>query len=301
MSAESIARALGGRREGRNYLCRCPVPSHGNGKGDRMPSLSIRDGNYVLLVHCFAGCEPLDVLGQLRDRGLLDAGAQKERRQAEQAAEQPNEDDAERIKRALEMWHQARDPRGTLVERYLHHRRVGLPHAGGEVVRFHPDCPFNGRDRTPCMIALIRNIASNAPQAIHRTPLNPDGTQQRTANGKTWRLSLGPIRGGAIKLTDDANVTSCLGVAEGVETALTMQLQPEFGRSPVWSLVSVGGYSWLPVLSGIESLWIAIDHDPIGQKRAATLARRWANEGRETFTLMSPIEGEDLNDVARRR
>jgi putative DNA primase/helicase len=69
--AVDIARALGGRRSGKRYICRCPVSSHGRGRGDRNPSLSICDGDRGLMVNCFAGCEPRDVLGVLRERGLI--------------------------------------------------------------------------------------------------------------------------------------------------------------------------------------------------------------------------------------
>jgi len=72
-TARSIAQALGGIRNGNGYLCRCPVPSHGKGRGDRNPSLSIADGDDgKLLVRCFAGCDPCNVLAALRSRGLLD-------------------------------------------------------------------------------------------------------------------------------------------------------------------------------------------------------------------------------------
>jgi len=44
-SAEALARALGGTRQnGNQWLAPCPVPTHGKGKGDRKPSLSLRDG-----------------------------------------------------------------------------------------------------------------------------------------------------------------------------------------------------------------------------------------------------------------
>jgi hypothetical protein len=73
-TARSIAQALGGIRNGNGYLCRCPVATHGKGRGDRNPSLSIADGDDgKLLVRCFAGCDPCDVLAALRSRGLLDA------------------------------------------------------------------------------------------------------------------------------------------------------------------------------------------------------------------------------------
>lgn len=45
MSAAEIAIALGGAvRHGRGWLCRCPVAGHGQGGGDRTPSLSLGDG-----------------------------------------------------------------------------------------------------------------------------------------------------------------------------------------------------------------------------------------------------------------
>jgi RecA-family ATPase len=80
MSAAEIARALGGKRNGAGFLCRCPVPSHGQGRGDRTPSLSIADGDKGLVVKCHAGCDPLDVLAELRRRGLADCSASRSSR-----------------------------------------------------------------------------------------------------------------------------------------------------------------------------------------------------------------------------
>jgi len=65
-SAREIAITLAGRRAQRladgSYLIPCPVPSHGKGRGDRNPSLRIGDGQTRLLVHCYGGCDRLDVL-----------------------------------------------------------------------------------------------------------------------------------------------------------------------------------------------------------------------------------------------
>jgi hypothetical protein len=56
------------------YVCSCPVPSHGKGRGDKNPSLSIAfSSNGDLLVHCHAGCDRRDVLSELRRRGLIEA------------------------------------------------------------------------------------------------------------------------------------------------------------------------------------------------------------------------------------
>jgi hypothetical protein len=64
MNAETIARALGGRKAGGGWKARCPAHD------DRNPSLSIRDEHGQVLVRCHAGCEQADVIAALRERGL---------------------------------------------------------------------------------------------------------------------------------------------------------------------------------------------------------------------------------------
>ena len=52
MNAETIAKALGGRKAGGGWMARCPAHD------DREPSLSIRDADDgKVLVRCHAGCD----------------------------------------------------------------------------------------------------------------------------------------------------------------------------------------------------------------------------------------------------
>ena len=52
MRAETIAKALGGRKVGGGWMARCPAHE------DRNPSLSIHDANDgKVLVRCHAGCD----------------------------------------------------------------------------------------------------------------------------------------------------------------------------------------------------------------------------------------------------
>ena len=102
------------------------------------------------------------------------------------------------------------------------------------------------------------------------------------------RLALGPIAGGAIKITPDENVALCLGIGEGIESALSLRNLPEFGCSPVWSLISAGGVETFPILSGIESLWLAVDHDETGIRTARSTAQRWQAAGAEAFLITGP-------------
>jgi putative DNA primase/helicase len=206
-------------------------------------------------------------------------------------------DDAERTRRALAIWNSAHDPRGTPVEIYLKRRGLELPdEAAGEVIRFHAACPFAGA-RTPAMICLVRDIVSNEPRAVHRTALDRDG-RKREIDGVS-RLSLGPISGGAIKVTPDEDVTSCIGIGEGLETVLSLRHAIEFGRSPIWSVISAGGIETFPVLSGIETLWIAVDQDEsgTGQATAGKCADRWRAGQRDVYLITPKTSGTDLNTL----
>jgi len=55
------------RQKGDSYKASCPVPTHGLGRGDRNPSLSIgTDAEGNVLLRCFANCETeavVDALG----------------------------------------------------------------------------------------------------------------------------------------------------------------------------------------------------------------------------------------------
>jgi hypothetical protein len=206
---------------------------------------------------------------------------------------EPPSDDPDRTARALSLFNEARDPVGSPVDKYL--ARRGLGEVGKYAdLRFHPRCPFAGK-RTPAMVALVRDILSNEPKAVHRTALTVDGHKVKL--GDTDRLALGPIAGGAVKLTPDEDVTTCLGIGEGIETTLSLRNLPEFGPSPVWSLLNAGGLESFPVLPGIECLWIAVDHDPAGLKAARACAYRWQSAGREAFLVTPSAPRADLNDL----
>lgn len=73
MDAKLIAAALGRSRPAANgeWLASCPVLDHGQGNGDRNPSLSVTDADGKLLLKCHGGCSQHDVWSAVRDLGLL--------------------------------------------------------------------------------------------------------------------------------------------------------------------------------------------------------------------------------------
>ncbi len=73
MSARQIVSDLGGRWYGTYGTVPCVVHA------DSRPSLRIRDGDEEgrLLVSCYVGCNPSDILVELRQRGLLNDGVDR--------------------------------------------------------------------------------------------------------------------------------------------------------------------------------------------------------------------------------
>jgi hypothetical protein len=91
-----------------------------------------------------------------------------------------------------------------------------------------------------------------------------------------------------------------LAVAEGKETALSVL---EMGRLPTWSMGSAGVMRELPVIDGVDTLWIAADHDEnrASERAARALRARWRSAGRLAEYTMPPNEGDDFNDILKAR
>jgi len=291
MKAKEVAAALGNpSREGRGWRCRCPIHDG--------VSLNVADGDGGrLLVTCWADCDSADILAELRHRGLIPGKSgdePAEYRPRRHLTERPSDEPA-RVAQAIAIWHQARDPRGTPVERYLAGRSLSLPTDAAEVIRFHPRCPFKG-EAVPAMVSLLRDIATDEPCGVHRTALLPSGEDRDRERGKAM---LGRASGAAIKLTPDADVTMGLHIAEGIETALALLA---LDLRPAWAVCSAIGISRFPVVSGIGALTISVDHDQngTGDRTARECAAAWHAAGREVRLIRSPIVGEDVADLIMR-
>jgi hypothetical protein len=287
VNLSQLAVALNGQVVQHGILC----PGPGHSSADR--SLRITFKGDEILVHSFSGDDWRICKDFVRERLVLGNAIRDKPSNEFPLSANLTMSDAERTHRALAIWNEASKAPGTPVETYLASR--GLTYAG-EALRWHPSCPFGG-SRLGCMVALVRNIVTNQPQAIHRTALDGAGNKlsQLGANG---RMSLGPVGGGVVKLTDDAEVTKALAIGEGIETALSIQQLPDLGTMPVWSVLSAGGLGAFPILPGIESVWLAADNDAsgTGRKAARELGQRLTAAGLEAIVLSTTQVGSDLND-----
>jgi hypothetical protein len=293
-SLQRIAHDLGGEISGHQVL----APGPGHSSHDRSlavrPSCGAPDG---LLIFSHSGDDWRTCRDYvIRRLGITNGATARASRAERSKPRKPEDSEKGRIERAEELWRQGVDPRGTLVEAHLKGRALTLPpELAGEVVRFHPACPWLDRDtgavlRLPTMLAVMRNLATNEITAVQRTAFTPEGR-------KIERRMLGVASEAAIKLDDDAAVTAGLIVGEGFETCLAAQLA---GFRPVWEVGSAAAIKALPVLPGIEAITILTEVGDGGtnNRAAQTCAARWTEAGQEAF-VVAPLVGGDFNDVWR--
>lgn len=259
-TALEIATALKAKRSGRGWVSRCPAHE------DRSPSFSITDaGQGRPLVHCFAGCPQKAVIGALRGLGLWgqsEGTVDPSRPMGVTYApsEARREDDARRTAQALEIWNACEPFRGSLAETYLRSRKITLflP-ALDRALRFAPSLRHPEGGVFPALVASIRDAAGDVI-AIQRTYLAADGTAK--ADVKPAKMTLGPMRDGAVCL---APVASTLGIAEGIETALSAT---ELYSLPVWAVLSAVRLSAVTPPKGVTHIVIFADAGKVGTEEA---------------------------------
>jgi len=183
--------------------------------------------------------------------------------------------------------------RGDIVDRYLRGR--GVAHV--DMLRTHAHMAYY-RDgvcvgRYPAMIAMVSD-ADGKPATYHVTYLDPTA---RKANLNPAKKLMPPVRritGGAVRLF---GAEECLGIAEGIETALAASAL--FGM-PVWSAISAHGLETFIPPRVVKRLTIFADNDAsfTGQKAAYALAHRCVVKlGIEAEVMIPPVVGNDWADV----
>lgn len=181
---------------------------------------------------------------------------------------------------------------GDPVSLYLR-RRTRLEEVS-PCIRYHPALPYRHDDRHitlhPAMLTKVLGADGNGV-AIHRTYLTKDGDKADVPNIKKIIGTMPPSS--AARLFQPLG---CLGIAEGIETAISASLH--FGV-PVWAAISANGLEqWMPP-AGIERVLIFGDNDKSGTGQAAswTLAKRLIASGIVTEVKIPEQQGADWNDV----
>lgn len=270
----------------------------GNLQGERGGSLSIREtGQWFDHATSEGGGDLISLYAAMK--GISQGKAARElqgdmpetiRAAPAQPRIKDEQEQKQRIKRAISIWEESQPIQGTPAEKYLHNR--GLTYSPDMPLRYIPNTKF--RDfKGPAMVALMTDINTNEPCGIHRTFLKPDGTK---ADIEPCKAMLGRAKSALVKLTPDDEVTNGLGIVEGIENGLTIL---GLGWGPVWAALSANGIKDFPVLDGIECLTIFADHDKTGLEAARQCARRWRAAGKEVRIRAPQIAEADFNDVVR--
>jgi putative DNA primase/helicase len=298
----SLKRALGGEISGGQLLC--PGPGH----SPRDRSLAVRPSSDSdgFVVHSHCGDEWTLCKDYVRERlGLpqWQPGDGRDRRvdpsrlkaferaavEAESERRPRTQEDLARIARALTVWNEAVDPRGTPVEQYLASRALALgDDLAGNVLRYHPAVPWRDEGTgltfgVPALVAAFRSVDDGSITGVHR--IRVDQPQRWP---KTERRMLGSVQRAAVMLDQAGDV---LHVGEGIETMIAAR---QLGLAPAWALGSAGMVAHFPVTS-TGHLRICGERDEASARAVELCTRRWQAAGRQVQVVL-PTVGKDLND-----
>jgi putative DNA primase/helicase len=156
-----------------------------------------------------------------------------------------------------------------------------------------PDCEYweDGKPyKYDAMAAIVCN--DGRPVTYQMTYLK-NGKKAEITSPRKKLPSVSTTTGGAVKLFNHSGI---LGVAEGVETALSCT---ELFDIPTWAALSCNGLKSFVVPDGVNELHVFADNDSnfVGQKAAATLAERLARKGLTVVIHTPEQSGTDWNDI----
>lgn len=249
----NLVAALRGTWHGSYAMCQCPVHV------DRTPSLSIRQGTSGILVHCFAGCNPRDIMRVLRNTDRVRAVEPRPTRSL----------DLRRL--AQRLWDDAIDVQGTLGERYLVGRCLPLDLPD---VRFLSQCPLGRKPNTAFHQALLVAVRDGGHLvAVQRIILDPRTNRHR------GKFLLGRCGQGAWQ---PAPIGRVLAVAEGFEDAAAFT---SLTGVTCWAAM---GASRLPILKlppELDTLIIAEDNNSPGRRAAHRATITYARPGLQILRI----------------
>jgi hypothetical protein len=224
---------------------------------------------------------------------------------------------AQKVGWARAIWDQGQDidNRGnTPAEIYLRNRRITIPVANG-LLRYHPSCRYKRGSETlgsfPALLAPLHRVDGSFC-GVQRIYLTRDGYKAAVPEVKK---TLGDPAGGAVRLVDDEDAArGLLGVAEGVETALSAMQMYEV---PVWAGLSTWGVATLALPAYVREIVHFPDNDPPqldrhgqprrgpdggfiypGRAAAEAAAARYREEGRKCQMVMPMVRGcKDFNEI----
>ncbi len=268
---------------------------------ERTPSLYVNDQLGVWLCR---GCgasgdliaavmliEKTDFMGALRWLGAAELPKADPAKRAK-AAERDEADRAQRAEDAREIWKQTVALNGTPGEVYLASRGITTwPHS----IRFARTwwwCNYETGEISPELPAVIGMVERHDGfSGIQRIFLRADGSGKAALGGGKAKLSLGGVRGGALRLGPPA---STIYVTEGPEDGLS--LRQELPGISVWVALGTANMPQIRYPDSVRKVVICAQNDAAGERATEAAAEALADRGYMVDVRRPRAEFKDWND-----
>lgn len=270
---------------GREWKACCPFHA------DRSPSFTIFDGGRRFMCFgCGASGDVLDFVQRAHGVNLPEAarmlGAGEVPKIAFPRVSPASAEAKASRARAVSIWKSSVPAAGSLAEAYLGFRGIDPPFPAD--IRF-TRLACGTRGQMPCLVASVRDVTGRIT-GIQRIFLRGDGLGK--ADMEKPKLSLGTVKGGAIRL-GDLDGSRVVTICEGPEDGLSLLAM---GMGPVWVAAGATFLSSMVFPPEVRSIIIGADNDPAGAQAADKAAHAFAECGL-IVRIIRPLPGfKDFND-----
>jgi hypothetical protein len=186
--------------------------------------------------------------------------------------------------KAEHIWGHARPLGGTLGQRYLESRKCYVPEVTD--LRY-----LGGDDRyPPAVVGRVTDFHTGAPMSLVFIRLEA-GTGRKLSKAN---LQGHATAGGMVRLLSRESAIQPLGLAEGIETALSVIAER---NEPVWATLGTGNMAKLSPDSQYPQINLWADSNLAGRRAAHDFACPWTAEGHVVRIICPPEAFGDWNDV----
>jgi phage/plasmid primase-like uncharacterized protein len=162
-------------------------------------------------------------------------------------------------------------------------------------VRMHPALPYWHKGKKlgtcPAMVAPLVSCDGHTV-ALHRTYLCADGRKADVASVRRVTGAAGPLAGACVPLFKP--VHGCIGIAEGIETALAAWCASSVPTVAAYSAGNLTAWQWPP---GVRRIVVFADADKTGTDAADRLRQRARLAGLAVSVMTPTTAGNDWCDV----
>ena len=225
-------------------------------------------------------------------RQVMAASREREAQQRQQWAE-----NAQRI---AQVWGQCVPVvPGDPVTLYLKRRGMGGVWPLPDALRLHRGLSYwHGAEKLGVFPVLVAPIVASDGRtvALHRTYLTTDGRKADVPSPKKLTGAAGLLGGACIPLHKPAR--GCIGVAEGIETALAAWCASSVPTVATYCAGNLASYRWP---AGVQRIAIFADADKAGREAADALRARAVAANLRCDVMTPTTEGADWCDVWAQR